>query len=266
MDEKYSIQVLERAFSIMDALLQADRPLSLEALMTRTGMAKSTTFRIVSNLARYGYLTETDAGYWLGLKMISFGQAVEKNLDVRTIAAPYLKALRDQTNETAYLAMLTNEWSVLYLDKCESRQPVGVNLHSAGMTIEMYCTGLGKTLVAHQPEAEIRRWLQAHEMPRRTANTITDPDAFLAELEAIRQRGYGIDNGERNLSIRCIAVPIRNAAGNVIAALSVAGPTERMPNPLIGCDMAHLALDTAEQISASMGLLHPATNSFRNPS
>ena len=117
MDEKYSIQVLERAFSIMDALLEADGPLSLEALMTQTGMAKSTAFRIVSNLARHGYLTETDDGYWLGLKMISFGQAVEKNLDVRTIAAPFLKALRDKTNETTYLATLTNDWSVLYLDK-----------------------------------------------------------------------------------------------------------------------------------------------------
>ncbi|MEO8396898.1 MAG: helix-turn-helix domain-containing protein, partial [Chloroflexota bacterium] len=62
MDEKYSIQVLERAFSIMDALLEADRPLSLEAIMTRTGMAKTTAFRIVSNLARHGYLTETDDG------------------------------------------------------------------------------------------------------------------------------------------------------------------------------------------------------------
>jgi IclR family acetate operon transcriptional repressor len=266
MDEKYSIQVLERAFSIMDVLLEADRPLSLEAIMTRTEMAKTTAFRIVSNLVRHGYLTETDAGYWFGLKMISFGHAVEKNLDVRTIAAPYLKALRDQTNETAYLAALTNDWSVLYLDKCESRQPVGVNLHSAGMTIEMYCTGLGKTLVAHQPEADVRRWLQTHEMPRRTPNTITDPDAFLTELEAIRQRGYGIDNGERSLSIRCVAVPIRNAHGTVVAAISVAGPTERMSTSLIGSEMALLAVEAAEQISAAMGAIPHAANGFRKRS
>jgi DNA-binding IclR family transcriptional regulator len=258
VDDKYSIQVLERAFNIMDALLQAGEPLSLEAIMKRTEMAKSTAFRIVANLIRYGYLTETDNGYWLGLKMISFGQAVEKNLDVRTLAAPYLEALRDKTNETAYLATLTNDWSVLYLDKCESRQPVGVMLHSPGMTIEMYCTGLGKTLVAHQPEADVRRWLQTHDMPQRTPNTITDSAAFLAELEAIRQRGYGIDNGERSLSIRCIAVPIRNAHGKVVAAVSVAGPKERMPDPLIDSEMAYLALETAEQISAAMGL--PALN------
>jgi len=263
MDDKYSIQVLERAFSIMDTLLQADEPLSLETIMTRAGVAKSTAFRIVTNLVRHGYLSESADGYWLGLKMISFGQAVEKKLDVRRLAAPYLEALRNKTNETVYLAALTNDWSVLYLDRCDSRQPVGVMLHSAGMTIEMYCTGLGKTLAAHSPEAEVRRWLQTHELPQRTPNTITDPDAFLAELEAIRQRGYGMDNGERSLSIRCIAVPIRNAHGKVVAAISVAGPKERMPDPLIGSDMAYLALETAEQISAAMGLPALAANDVR---
>ncbi|MBZ0287783.1 MAG: IclR family transcriptional regulator [Anaerolineae bacterium] len=264
MDEKYSIQVLERAFSIMETLLQAGEPLSLEALTTRTEMAKSTAFRIVCNLIRHGYLSETDNGYWLGLKLISFGQAVENNLDVRRLAMPYLEALRDRTNETAYLATLTNDWSVLYLDKCESRQPVGVMLHSPGMMIEMYCTGLGKTLAAHQPEDAVRRWLQTHDMPQRTPNTITDPDAFLKELETIRQRGYGIDNGERSLSIRCIAVPIRDAHGKVVAALSVAGPSDRMPDPLIGSEMSCLALETAEQISAAMGFPAQSKNRREN--
>ena len=262
MDDKYSIQVLERAFSIMDSLLAAGEPLNLEMIMTRTGMAKSTAFRIVSNLVRHGYLCETESGYWLGLKMISFGQAVEKNLDVRRIAAPYLSALRDRTNETVYLAALTNDWAVLYLDKCESKQPVGVMLHSPGMTIETYCTGLGKTLVAHRPEAEVRRWLKTQDLSQRTPNTITDPEAFIAELELIRQRGYGIDNGERSLSIRCIAVPIRNAQGKVVAALSVAGPTERMPNPLIESDMAFLSVEAAEQISAAMGMPTANPNGF----
>jgi DNA-binding IclR family transcriptional regulator len=253
MDDRYSIQVLERTFNILDSLLQANEPLSLEMIMQRTGMAKSTAFRIIANLVRYGYMTETDDGYWLGLKMISFGQAVEKHLDVRTVATPYLAALRDKTNETVYLATLTNDWSVLYLDKCASQQPVGVVLHSVGMTIETYCTGLGKTLVAYQPEDEVRRWLHNRELPYRTPHTITTPEAFLAELEAIRQRGYGTDNGERSLTISCVAVPIRDANGKVTAALSVAGPTDRMPDPLIGSEMAHLALATAEQISAALG-------------
>jgi IclR family KDG regulon transcriptional repressor len=263
MDDKYNIQVLERAFGIMDELLLAGEPLSLEAIMLRTGLAKSTAFRLISNLVWHGYLAETGNGYWLGLKMISFGQAVVDNLDVRGVAAPYLEALRDQTNETVYLAALTNKWAVLYLDKCESRQPVGVNLHSAGMTIEMYCTGLGKTLIAYEADADVRHWLQTHELTPRTANTITDPAAFLAELEAIRQRGYGIDNGERSLSIRCIAVPIRNGHGKVIAALSVAGPAERMPNPLIASDMASLALETASQISAALGMPAATPNGHR---
>ena len=260
MDDKYSIQVLERAFSIMDALLQAGEPLSLEALMKRTGLTKSTAFRIVSNLIRYGYVTESEGGYWLGLRMISFGQAVENKLNVRTVAAPYLEALRDQTNETVYLATLTNDWAVLYLDKCPSRQLVGVILHDPGMTIEMYCTGLGKTLAAHQPDDQVRRWLETHDMPQRTPYTLTTPEAFLNELEAIRRRGYGIDNRERSLSIRCVAAPVRDSHGKVIAAISVAGPTERMPEPLIGSEMAYLTLETAQKISTALGMPALPTN------
>jgi IclR family KDG regulon transcriptional repressor len=128
-----------------------------------------------------------------------------------------------------------------------------VFLHNAGMTIETYCTGLGKTLLAYRPEAEVKRWLETQPMPRRTPNTITKPEAFLAELDAIRGRGYGIDNAERSLASRCVAVPIRDAQNKVIAALSVAGPADRMPDPLIGSEMALLALNTAEQISTAMG-------------
>src|SRR5664279_5617776 len=90
MDNKYSIQVLDRAFSIMDALLEARQPLSLDLLVARSGLPKSTAFRIVSNLIHYGYVCETEGGYWLGLKLISFGTAVENRLTVQGIAAPHL--------------------------------------------------------------------------------------------------------------------------------------------------------------------------------
>jgi DNA-binding IclR family transcriptional regulator len=103
-------------------------------------------------------------------------------------------------------------------------------------------------------------------MPRRTPYTITDPDEFLNELEAIRQRGYGIDNNERSMSIRCVAVPIRDGENKVIAALSVAGPSERMPNPLLGSEVAQLALETAEQISRELGMPASAPNGFHNQS
>jgi DNA-binding IclR family transcriptional regulator len=254
MEERYNIQVLERAFSIMDVLLQARTPLTLEIIATRTQMPKSTAFRIISNLIRHDYMCETDDGYWLGLKMLSFGQAVDERLDVRSVAAPYLSSLRDTTNETVYLATLTQDWTVMYLDKYPSRQLVGVTLHAPGMTIEMYCTGLGKVLAAYRSEADVRAWLQNHELTPHTPNTITTPEAFLAELQAIRQRGYGVDNAERSLSIRCVAAPIRNSYGKVIAAISVAGPAERMMVPLIDSEMAYLALETAQKISAALGM------------
>jgi IclR family acetate operon transcriptional repressor len=124
---------------------------------------------------------------------------------------------------------------------------------------------LGKVLAANQPQADVEAWLQTHELIPRTPNTITTADAFLAEIEATRQRGYGIDNAERSLSIRCIAAPICNAYGKVIAAISVAGPAERMPFPLIDSQMAYLALETAQKISTALGTpALPANGTHRN--
>jgi DNA-binding IclR family transcriptional regulator len=252
--ERYNIQVLQKALRLLDTLLEARRPLNLEALSEGAQTPKSTAFRIVTNLLKEGYLTETPDGYWLGLKLLSLGTAVEAQLDVRQVAAPFITQLRDETGETVYLATLTQDLRVLYLERAPSTQPIAVNLKSAGMTADAHGAALGKVMLAFQPEAIREQWLEQVQLEPLTPNTITDRNALRQELHAIYERGYGIDDEEFIVTICCIAAPIFDARRKVVGAISIAGPKPRMPRPLVGSLLADQVTETARRISVQMGL------------
>jgi DNA-binding IclR family transcriptional regulator len=252
--DRYTIQVLHKALRVLDTLLDAQHPLGLEALSERTQTPKSTTFRIITNLLNSDYLTESPDGYWLGLKLLRMGSAVEAHLDVRRVAAPFINQLRDQTSETVYLATLMQDMRVLYLERAASTQPVAVMLKAAGTTAEAHASGLGKAMLAFKPETMRQTWLEHAELHPLTPNTITHPDALEQELKIIRERGYATDREEFMLTICCIAAPIFDAHHQPIAAISVAGPKNRMPDPLVGSEIAQQVVDIAHQISIRMGL------------
>ena len=249
----YSIQVLQRGMKVLDALLDARAPLSLEQICAYTGLPKSTAFRIIVNLLQGQYLVETEKGYWLGLKMLRFGALVEEKLDLMQQARPFLNQLRDQVNETIHLAVLDDDLRVVYVEKLSTQHAVGLMMSRIGITAPMHCTALGKAMAAFRPEGDIRHWIRTHGLKPVTATTITDEDAFLQELREIRSRGYAVDNGEFEASVRCVAAPIRDRTGRVIAAVSISGPDSRMPVPLIGSSMAMQVVKTAQLISEALG-------------
>lgn len=252
-EQDYSIQALQRGLRVLDALLEAGAPLSLEQICARTQLPKSTAFRVVVNLLQGQYLTETEDGYWLSLKMLHLGAVVEARLDVKQQAAPLLAGLRDRVNETVHLAMLDDDWRVVYLDKLSATHAIGLMASRVGLTAPMYCTALGRAMAAFRPEEEISSWLHTHPLEAHTSNTVTDPAALLRELHAIRLRGYAVDNGEYETGVRCVAAPIRDHSGAVIAALSVSGPEARLPMPLVGSFISVQAVRTAQLISQAMG-------------
>ena len=251
----YPIKALQRGLKVLEALLEARAPLSLEQICAHTGLPKATAFRIIVNLLQAQYLVETEKGYWLGLKMLRFGALVEEKLDLVQQARPFLTRLRDQINETVHLAVLDNELRVVYLEKLSTQHAIGLMMSRIGITAPMHCTALGKAMAAFRPEEEICDWIQTHGLKPVTDATITDKDAFLQELRAIRSRGYAVDNGEFEVGVRCVAAPIRDRMGTVIAAVSVSGPDNRMPNPLPGSPMAIQVVETAWHISQALGYL-----------
>lgn len=251
----YSIQALQRGMKVLDALLDARAPLSLEQICTYTGLPKSTAFRIIVNLLQGQYLVETENGYWLGLKMLRFGALVEEQLDLIQQARPFLTQLRVQVNETIHLAVLDDDLRVIYVEKLSTQHAVGLMMSRIGITAPMHCTALGKVMAAFRLEDEIRHWIRAHGLKPITEVTITDEDAFLQELREIRDRGYAVDNGEFEASVRCVAAPIRDRTGTVIAAVSISGPDNRMPARLISNSMGRQVVETASHISQALGYL-----------
>ncbi|MGA9347471.1 MAG: IclR family transcriptional regulator [Anaerolineae bacterium] len=249
----YSIQVLQRGIKVLDALLDARIPLNLEQICAYTELPKSTAFRIIMNLLQGQYLVETEKGYWLGLKMLRFGALVEEKLDLMQEARPFLNQLRDQVNETIHLAVLDDDLRVVYVEKLSTQHAVGLMMSQIGSTAPMYCTALGKAMAAFRPEDEVCHWIRAHGLKPITEATLIDEDAFLQELREIRSRGYAVDNGEFEASVRCIAAPIRDRTGRVIAAVSISSPDTRMPMPLIGSSMAMQVVNTAQLISQALG-------------
>jgi DNA-binding IclR family transcriptional regulator len=249
----YSIQALQRGMKVLDALLEARTPLSLEQICDYTQLPKSTVFRILVNLLQGQYMVETEAGYWLGLKMLRFGALVEEKLDLTQQAYPFLIQLRDQVNETVHLAVLDDDLQVIYLEKLSTQHAIGLMMSRIGITAPMHGTALGKAMAAFRPEDEIYHWIRTGSLKTLTDATITDEDTFLQELREIRSRGYAIDSGEFEASVRCIAAPIRDRTGRVIAAVSISGPDTRMPVPLIGSSMAMQVVETAHHISQALG-------------
>jgi IclR family KDG regulon transcriptional repressor len=249
----YSIQALQRGMKVLDTILDACAPLSLEQICAYTGLPKSTAFRIIVNLLQGQYLVETEKGYWLGLKMLRFGALVEEKLDLMQQARPFLTQLRDQVNETIHLAVLDDDLRVVYVEKLSTQHAVGLMMSRIGITAPMHCTALGKAMAAFRPEDEIRHWIRTHGLKPVTETTITDQDAFLQELREIHARGYAVDDGEFEASVRCVAAPIRDRTGRVTAAVSISGPDTRMPVPLIGSSMAMQVIKTTQLISQALG-------------
>jgi DNA-binding IclR family transcriptional regulator len=261
----YAIQALQRGMKVLDALLEARTPLTLEQICTHTGLPKSTAFRVIVNLLRGQYLVETEEGYWLGLKLMRFGALVEEKLDLKQQARPYLMQLRDQVNETVHMAVLDADLRVVYLEKLSTQHAVGLMMSRVGITAPMHCTALGRTMAAFRPEEEIWHWIRTHGLKPYTDATIIDEDAFLRELREIRSRGYAVDNGEYEESVRCVAAPIRDRTGTVIAAVSISGPDSRMPVPLIDSSMAVEVVKTTSYISQALGYLGEPTELLLRP-
>jgi DNA-binding IclR family transcriptional regulator len=142
---------------------------------------------------------------------------------------------------------------VLYLERLQSPHPIGFMRSRIGAIVPAYCTSLGKTLLAFRPADEVEAWLRAQTLKTMTPWTITSSRRLLKELRAIRERGYGLDEQEHELGVRCIAAPIRNHTGDVVAAISIAGPADRMPTPLIDSPMAGNLVATARAISLELG-------------
>jgi IclR family KDG regulon transcriptional repressor len=245
---------VSKAFAILELLANADSPKELVSICNALQMNKSTTYRFLATLKSLGYVVQDIESnrYALGSKLVWLASRFLDAIDLRTIARPVLRQLREETGETVHLAIL-DHFEVVYIDKLDGRSAVRM-ASSVGNRVPVHSTGLGKVLFAFMPEDVWRSYVKKVGLERRTSNTITDPAAFFEQLRLARECNYSIDNCENEDGIRCVAVPIRDHTGKVVAAFSITGWMITM-KPDRDQELATMGLNFASIISAKLGYL-----------
>ena len=227
--------------------------MGISALAAKLGLAKSTVHRLATTLVEYDILEQNreNGKYRLGLALFELGTLVRRKMDVMSEAQGQIHALADLTGETVQLAIL-DHLSVLYIRIRESRQAVRLS-SGLGSRAPAHCTSVGKALHAFQPPEVVRQVID-NGQKRYTENTITEPTLLLKELADVRQKGYALDDEEIEPGLRCIAAPIRDHTGQVVAAISVAAPVQRMTKKSVQATIPSVQ-SSAEAISRRLGYL-----------
>jgi DNA-binding IclR family transcriptional regulator len=220
-----SAKALVKGLALIELVVESDRPLRLVDLVEASGLPRPTALRLLDVLCRAEVLRVDDAGtYALGPRVAAWGQSFLDRLDLRSQAVQSMEELVEISGETCFLGVLDGG-QILYVAAVNSPQPVRPAARP-GSRNPLHCTGIGKVLLAWQPESRMRELL-AGPLERRTENTLTDADAVVAQLEQVRRRGFAIDEIENEEGVRCVAAPVRDHTGAVVAGLSVSAPAYR---------------------------------------
>jgi IclR family KDG regulon transcriptional repressor len=227
-NRNHSVQVLTRCFAILEAIAVNQGEVSLATLSKVLAIPHSTIHRILSSLIKLGYVEQNQQnGYYrLGLKILSLSNVILEKLDLRKMGLTFLRELMQATGETANLVVLDGD-EVVYIEKAESQASVRV-FSLIGRRAPVHTTGVGKILLSELAQPDIIDILKRKGMVRLTSYSITTIAAFLDELTLVRKQGYALDNEECEVGARCIAAPVRNHLGRIIASMSISGPLTRM--------------------------------------
>ncbi len=239
------------ALRLLKAFSESEVEIGISDLARRLGVAKSTAHRLAATLLSEGMLEQNaDTGrYRLGIGLFRLGALVRQRMDVSIEARPLLRELREKANETVHLAVLDGT-EIMYIYNLESTQAIRMR-SDIGVRKPAYCTAEGQAMLAFQPSEVVERVIRAG-LPPRTPQTITDPAVLRRTLELIRQRGCAIEDEESEVGMRCVAAPVRNDSGEVIAAIGLGGPVSRLSKKALAGFVPHV-IGTAAAISAQLG-------------
>jgi DNA-binding IclR family transcriptional regulator len=247
----YQLHSLDRAVAVLEMLGESDTALSLAEVCQRLRLHKSTAHRSLMVLERSALIERTPENrYRLGLKLYELGNRAVEQVDLRTRVHPYFRRLAAQVGETVHLSVL-QKTSIVYLDKVEPNRRVCVS-SKTGTSNPVYCTSMGKAMLAFQSPDVIEQIVSKIRFVRYTRKTITTRDALMKALERVRRRGYAIDDQEIEMGVRCIGAPIFDEKHQAIAAVSVSGPASRITAPTMPEIAEHL-LRCCRDISISLG-------------
>ncbi len=259
----YKITALQRGLRLLQLFSESSRGLTAKQVASVSRLPVSTVHRFLANLESSGFLNcGGDGIYHLGIACFAIGQAALGQLDIRRLSLPYLQELNQQTRETIHLTV-RHGLSAVYVEKLDS--PEQLRIHSRiGAAVPLYCTAVGKVMLAYMPDAERESVLRQLELRRSTPNTVGSLQELEAELYRVRKNGYACDLEEHELHIRCVAAPIWDHTGGVHASLSITAPMVRMAVSRLR-QLAPMIQAAGLQISRELGYRPAEKTSNRLP-
>lgn len=252
MERENMVKSVARALDILQIVSSHKQGIGVTNIAKQIDINKSSVYRILSTLAQYGYIEQdSETGkYKLGYKILEMSSKLLDSIDLRKEAAPFLMELEKYTNEVIHLVVY-DQGEVVYIEKLEGNETL--RMHSrVGKRAPMHCTSVGKAILAQLPEHVVEEIIERKGLPAHTKYTITDREKFMEELKIIKERGYALDLQENEYGITCIAVPIFDHLGKVVAAVSISGPTMRMTSERLE-HLKDKMIEMGKKISARLG-------------
>jgi len=247
-----AVQTVERALTILEVLSDYPDGLRITEISAITNLHKSTVHRLLGSLMQNGYVKQNleTSKYQLTFKLFELGSKKIKSMDIVSAAKHHISTLNDKTNEVIHLVVPEGA-EVIYVYKAETLNTI--RMHSyIGMKSPMYCTAVGKAILASLSPSEIMEIWEKSTINKNTPNTITDLDDLMKELELVKAQGYAVDKEENELGVTCIGTAIFDYTGAPNAAISISGPTSRITGEKMQ-SFAKLLIETSEQISNELG-------------
>ncbi len=251
-ESKSPIQVIERMMKLLDVLSYYHDPVSLKQLALETGLHPSTAHRILAAMAGSGFVERAEAGtYRLGIRLLELGNLVKSRINIRDSAMPLMQQLHEKIGESVNLGVRQGD-EIVYVERTSSGRSTVRAVHLVGARAPLHVTAVGKLYLAEEAPEALREYARRTGLPGSTPASITSLPALEREIEQVRRQGFALDNEEVEQGLRCVAAPVRDDTGSLVAGLSVSAPAERHNSA-----WASLTRQTAEAISAAIGHLRP---------
>jgi DNA-binding IclR family transcriptional regulator len=251
-ETKNPIQVIERMMKLLDVLSYYHDPVSLKQLALETGLHPSTAHRILAAMTASGFVERAEPGtYGLGIRLLELGNLVKSRINIRDSAMPLMQRLHEQIGESINLGVRQGD-EIVYVERTSSGRSSVRVVHLVGARAPLHVTAAGKLYLAEGGIDNLREYARRTGLPGFTATSITTLSALEKEIDRVRRHGVAYDNEEIEQGLRCIAAPVRDDAGDLVAGLSVSAPADRY-NP----DWIPVLRGTADAISAAIGYQKP---------
>jgi len=252
-ESKNPIQVAEKLFQVIE-LLAENGPMGIIELSSSLGFHKSTVHRLVSSLQYMGYIRQDGESlkYSLSLKFLEIGSKILEQTNMASLIHPDLRQLSDRTGETVHLVRREGTEAV-YIDKVESSVSSIRMVSRVGSRIPLYCSGVGKALLAELPDSEIEEIWNTSRIRSLTPKTITKFDLLMERIREIRKNGYALDDEENEEGVRCIAVSLYDYHKEPVYALSISAPVSRMGDERIQ-ELKAAVLKFKDETARKLGL------------